>query len=349
MSFRNKILTGLVLLAILGGGILAGCSQSQKGGTAAPVPAKKVVFGDWGVGPTCLAPFYTAIEDGYFAQEGLEVEHVRYPGMKEVYEAVSLGKADFSAVPTHLVNLLEEGFNLKSTLAIHPGCMQGIADINQPIYSVKDLKGKRIGLDALGHCPHAFTLWELTKAGLEPDDVQFKVYPPGDLPLALKKGEVDFILPLDPVGQLALNQGIGRLVFSTTYPEHGYSDVYCCTLVINGDLTEKDKGTAAAITRAVANAAKSIPGREDQVAQMMIDRKYSIGSPDVHGFLLKQYRYDTVSVAGVKDTLRYYGTMYKHAGIVREDTDVEKLIDKSFRQLIDEVGKSTVPPPPRLP
>jgi len=348
MRINSLKLTWIPIIIMVTGILISGCQASQESGEASS-GTRKVTFGDWGVGPTCLAPFYVAIEEGYFKREGLEVAHIRYPGMKEVHEAVSLGKADFSVVPTHLVNLLEEGFNLKSTLAIHPGCMQGIADINQPIYSVEDLKGKRIGLDALGHCPHAFTLWELTKAGLEPNDVEFKVYPPGDLPLALKEGEVDFILPLDPVGQLALDQGIGRLIFSTTYPEHGYSNVYCCTLVINGELADENEEIAAAITRAVADAAASIKGREDQVAQMMIDRQYSIGNPEVHSYLLKHYQFDNVSVEGVKDSLRYYGTIYKHAGIVNEETDIEQLIEKSFRQLIDEVNESNVPPPPSLP
>ena len=343
MGLRSKVATSLILLVLLSGGILAACQKT------APNEPKKVVFGDWGVGPTCLAPFYVALEEDFFAREGLEVEHVRYPGMKEVFEALSLGKVDFSPVPTHLVNLLEEGFNITGTLAIHPGCMQGIADINQPIYEVKDLKGKRVGLDGLGHCPHAFTLWELGKAGLTPEDVEFKVYAPGDLIGALKKGEVDFILPLDPIGQLALNQGLGRLIFSTTYPEHGYSDVYCCVLSINNDFIAEDQETAASVTRAIAEAAKSIPGRDYAVAHIMVDKQYTIGNPDVHGSLLREYNYGSVSVAGVEDSLRYYGTIYQQAGIVRGNTDIEELIKKGSRQLIPEVGNSTVPPPPVLP
>ena len=78
MSLIRKVTTGLVLAVMLAGGILTACQK-------APVETKNVVFGDWGVGPTCLAPFYVALEDGFFAREGLEVEHVRYSGMKEVY------------------------------------------------------------------------------------------------------------------------------------------------------------------------------------------------------------------------------------------------------------------------
>lgn len=351
MRLRNKIITLIsvsLVLAVSLGGVLTGCQGNPTSGADSP-EVKKVVFGDWGIGPTCLAPFYAALEEGYFEREGLQVEHQRFPGMKEVYEALSLGKVDFAPVPTHLINLLEENFNISGTLAIHPGCMQGIADISQPIDSVADLKGKRIGIDGFGHCPHAFAIWELAKAGLTPDDVEFKVYAPGDLVGALKAGEVDFILPLDPVGQLALEQGLGKLIFSTTYEEHGYSDVYCCVLSINNDLIERDGETAAAITRAVAEAAKSIPGREDEIARMMIEKGYSIGNPDIHSYLLAQYQYDNPSVAGVADSLRYYGTIYKYAGIIREDTDIEELVKKGFKELIPEVGQSRVPPPPARP
>ncbi len=348
MSLIRKITIGLILTVMLAGGILTACQEKPT--ETKPIETKNVVFGDWGVGPTCLAPFYVALEDGFFAREGLEVEHVRYPGMKEVYEALSLGRVDFSPVPTHLVNLLEEGFNIKVTLAIHPGCMQGIADVNQPIYEVKDLKGKTIGIPGFGTCPHAFTSWELMKAGLDPDkDVEFKAYAPPDLLAALKSGKIDAMLVLDPIGQLAINEGAGRLIFSTTYPEHGYSDVYCCLLSLNADLVESEPGTAAAITRAIVEAGKSITGRESEVAQMMIDKQYSVGDPEVHSFLLQQYDFANPSVQGIEDTLRYYGALYQYVGIIRPETDMDTLIANSVRRVIAEVGDSRVPPPPTLP
>lgn len=343
MHFGKKLAIGLISLLILGNGLLTACQKETSSST-------KVIFGDWGVGPTCLAPFYVALEEGFFAEEGLEVEHVRYPGMKEVYEALSLGRVDFAPVPTHLVNLLEEGFNIKGTLAIHPGCMQGIARIDQPIYETKDLKGKRVGIPGFGGCPHAFTMWELMKAGLDPDkDVEFKAYAPPDLLAALKSGEIDAMLVLDPIGQLAINEGVGRLIFSTTYPEHGYSDVYCCILTINSDLVARDQETAAAITRAIANATKSITGREDEVAQMMVDRKYSAGDPEVHSYLLKYYDFSNPSIQGIEDTLRYYGILYQQVGIIESATDIEALAKDNTVRLIPEMGNSQVPPPPTLP
>lgn len=344
MNLVRKVTIGLVLVVLVSSGILSACR-------AAPASTQKVIFGDWGVGPTCLAPFYVALEEGFFEQEGLDVEHVRYSGMTEVYEALSLGRVDFSAVPTHLVNLLEEGFNIKATLAIHPGCMQGIADINQPIYEVKDLKGKRVGVPGFGTCPHAFTMWELMKAGLDPEeDVEFKAYSPPDLLAALKGGEIDAMLVLDPIGQLAINQEVGRLIFSTTYPEHGYDKVYCCILTLNADLVANEPEIAAKITLAVANAAKSITGREDEVAQMMVEKQYTIGEPEVHAYLLKQYDYSKPSVQGVKDTLRFYGTIYQYVGIIRPTTDIDALAEDSFVPVIPEVGDSLqVPPPPPLP
>lgn len=76
MNLVGKVTIGLVLVALVSSGILSACR-------AAPVSTQKVGFGDWGVGPTCLAPFYVALEEGFFEQKGLDVEYVRYPGMKE--------------------------------------------------------------------------------------------------------------------------------------------------------------------------------------------------------------------------------------------------------------------------
>lgn len=333
---------GLVMATLLFVPLLSACGEDTTEG-------KKVVFGDWGVGPTCLAPFYVALEEGYLAKEGLSVEHRRYPGMKEVYEALSLGEVTFAPVPTHLVNLLEEGFNMKATLAMHPGCMQGIADIRQEIFVVGDLKGKRVGVPGFGGCPHAFTMWELEKAGLDPEkDVEFKAYPPSELLMALKEGKIDAMLVLDPIGQLALNQGIGRLIFSTTYPEHGYSDVPCCILTMNADFIEGDRDAAAAIINGMVAAQRSITGREDEVARMMVDKGYSSGEPATHALLLKSYDYTNPSVQAAKDTLRYYGALYQQVGIIDPATDLDSLAERGFVQLVPEMGVSKVPPPPTL-
>ncbi|MFQ6122972.1 MAG: hypothetical protein ACE5LA_07970, partial [Dehalococcoidales bacterium] len=92
-----------------------------------------------------------------------------------------------------------------------------------------------------------------------------------------------------------------------------------------------------------------ITDHEVEVAQMMVEKNYTVGDPKVHAYLLKQYDYSNPSVQGVKDVLRFYGAIYQYVGIIESTTDIDALVEKHFVQLIPEVGKSSVPPPPRRP
>ncbi len=234
-------------------------------------------------------------------------------------------------------------------LMTKPACFSYMTAADANIRKWSDLKGKRVGVPGFGGCPHAFTMWELAKAGLDPEkDVEFKAYPPSELLMALKEGKIDAMLVLDPIGQLALNQGIGRLIFSTTYPEHGYSDVPCCILTMNADFIEGDRDTAAAIVNGMVAAQRSITGREDEVARMMVDKGYSSGEPATHALLLKSYDFTNPSIAAAKDTLRYYGALYQQVGIIDPATDLDSLADRGFVHLVPEMGVSKVPPPPTL-
>ena len=63
-------------------------------------------------------------------------------------------------------------------------------------------------------------------------DITWKVYPAGELGLALKKGEVDAVADAEPIGTLLIAQGIARNVEgmdeATDLP---YAKEYCCEIL----------------------------------------------------------------------------------------------------------------------
>src|SRR5215510_7526608 len=82
----NKSLSGLASIALL----LAGCSESSD---TRGVESNKIRVGY--VGITCEAPIYTAVEKGFFKEEGLDVSLVKCD-WKNYKDVLALGGYDIT-------------------------------------------------------------------------------------------------------------------------------------------------------------------------------------------------------------------------------------------------------------
>src|SRR6188474_2481517 len=125
----------LLLATVCGALAVSGCKKS-----ADSQDSNKVRVGYIGI--TCEAPIFTAVEKGFFKEEGLEVELVRCQ-WATYKDALALGRFD---VTHHLVMYflkpIEQGLDVKFTGGIHRGCLRVQAGTKGNIQSIKDLKGK---------------------------------------------------------------------------------------------------------------------------------------------------------------------------------------------------------------
>lgn len=88
---KKKLLSLLLLPAVLAAG-LVGCGNGG-GGSAPAVSGEKVVLNEV-AHSIFYAPMYVAIEEGYFAEEGIELELVTGFGADKTMTAVLSGEAD---------------------------------------------------------------------------------------------------------------------------------------------------------------------------------------------------------------------------------------------------------------
>ena len=162
------------------------------------------------LGLTCEAPIFAALEQGYYAEEGLDVELVKtdWDGLRE-----GLGIGNFDANHTLIMYLLkpiESGTDVKITGGIHTGCLRLQVGADSNIKSVKELKGKKIGVPThIGSPPFLFSSRVLAAAGLDPrpdgTDVEWLPFPPDVLGQAVKDGRVDAVCTSDPIGTIPRN------------------------------------------------------------------------------------------------------------------------------------------------
>ena len=112
---------------------------------------KLTVYLDWFVNPD-HGPIIVAEENGYFKEQGLEVEVVAPADPADPPKLVAAGKADLAVSYQPQLHLqVHEGLPLKrvGTLVATPlNCLLVLED--GPIKSIADLKGKKVGFSVAG-------------------------------------------------------------------------------------------------------------------------------------------------------------------------------------------------------
>lgn len=164
--------------------------------TAAPL---KVGYSDW---PGWVA-WQVAIEKGWFKEAGVDVQFEWFDYVASM-DAYAAGKLDAVAV-TNGDALVTGANGAKSVMILINDYSNGNDMIvaKPGIKSLKDLKGKKIGIE-LGFVDHLLLLNGLEKSGLKESDVTLVNSPTNETPQVLSSGGVDAIGAWQPNSGMAL-------------------------------------------------------------------------------------------------------------------------------------------------
>jgi NitT/TauT family transport system substrate-binding protein len=284
------------------------------------------------IGLTCEAPIFTAMEKGFFKEEGLDVSLVKceWANYKDV---LALGGFD---VTHHLVMYflkpIEQGLDVKFTGGIHRGCLRVQAGVKSSIKTVKDLRGKRIGVPGMGTPPFVFANRVLGANGIDASkEVSWLVFPAGELGLALDKGEVDAVADSEPIGSMLLAAGKVRNIADQA-ADAPYSTEYCCAVLANGKFLQKNPKATAKATRALLKAAKWVETNPKEAAKLSVEKKYLASTVDQNTVAISHLRY-VPSVSGAEQAVRLAAGEMKTARMLSPSTDVSALVQKAFVHL----------------
>jgi len=341
----HKLITAAALTAL----VLTGYTGS------ATAESNKVRVGY--IGLTCEASIFSAVENGYFKDEGLDVSLIKCD-WKNYKDILALGGYDITQhLVMYFLKPIEQGLDVKFTGGIHTGCLRIQAAAKSNIHSVEDLRGKRIGVPGMGTPPFVFSNRVLKRHGIDASkEIEWKVFPAGELGLAIDKGEVDAVADSEPIGSMLLSSGKVRNVADQAVDE-GFKDEYCCEVVANGKWLTANPKTAAAATRALLKGAKWVQTNPAAAAQMSVDKKYLASNPQLNAVALSKLRY-IPSVSRAKASIKTAAEEMKIAGMLAPRTDIAELAKRAFAHLdgvtdewIEKVevpkvaGGQTLPPP----
>jgi NitT/TauT family transport system substrate-binding protein len=320
--------TKLTASAALGALLLTGCQKSPDTKTGNGPAKIRVGY----IGITCEAPIFSAVEKGFFKEEGLEVELVKceWANYKDV---LALGGFDITHhLIMYFLKPIEQGLDVKFTGGIHRGCLRVQAAARGNIHSIQDLRGKRIGVPGMGTPPFIFANRVLGANGIDPSkEITWLVFPAGELGLALDKGEVDAVADSEPIGTLLLAEGKARNVADQA-TDAPYKDEYCCAVIVNGKFLANNPKAAAAATRALLKGAKWVEANPAAAAKLSVENKYLASNPELNTVAISHLRY-VPSISGAEAAVNSAAAEMRKAGMLSPTTDVADLAKRAFAHL----------------
>src|SRR4030042_3914248 len=181
--------------------------------------AEKVTIGHLTVVPSL--PTYVAMEKGFFAQEGLEVELVAVQSGTDIVDALVAGRIDsncMSAITGHwfAAQMVPDKFKIFLVYAADSNVdntMVVVVKKDSPLKDLKGLKGKKVG--TFPGATSVSLARAIIKKQTDPKEVIFTEIPPGNLIGALAAGQIDAYFSPEPFGMIAVSQGVGRYLMKS--------------------------------------------------------------------------------------------------------------------------------------
>jgi len=217
---------------------------------------------------------------------------------------------------------------------VHTGCLRVQTGVDSPIHKIQDLKGKRIGVPGMGTPPFVFANRVFGTHGVDAStEITWKVFPAGELGLALKKGEVDAVANAEPIGSLLIAEGIARNVEGMDEAtDEPYASEYCCEVIANGKWIDANPDSAARATRAILRGAKWVQENPKAAAALAVEKKYLASTVELNTVALGRLKYiPSVSIA--EQTLYTAAKEMRAAKMLAPTTDTDALAKKAFHHL----------------
>tara|TARA_R110002096_G_scaffold314706_2_gene508907 strand:- start:17495 stop:18481 length:987 start_codon:yes stop_codon:yes gene_type:complete len=205
----------IAFIGLLATFALAACSE-------APSQPLRVGINPW----PGYAPLFLAADQGFFSDEGVDVELVELSSLADVRRAFERGQTDGMA--SSLVEVLDADRNSHRApmIALMADYSNG-ADVilaKRGITDIAELKGQRIGLE-----PSSLNRFILARAlaqgGLSMDDVEIVSLPQVGLQEAVEMGTVDAVVTYPPISTGIEQTGLVAQVFSSADIPGEVSDV----------------------------------------------------------------------------------------------------------------------------
>jgi NitT/TauT family transport system substrate-binding protein len=262
----------------------------------------------------CIAPQYVAGE--LLRAEGFT--DVRYvPTAAGSAAALALARRDIDLTMNFspsLIIAIDAGEPITAVAGIHVGCFEVFA--RDGIRSIRDLKGKSVGVQALGSSQHTFLSGITSYVGLDPaKDIRW-VTGASPKPMELfAEGKIDAFLGLPPEPQELRARKVGHVILDSAL-DRPWSQYFCCVVAGNREFVRQYPVATKRVLRAIIKATNLCVTQPEQVAQQIVDAGFT-ARYEYALQTLKEIQYAKWREYDPIDAIRFYSLRLHEAGLIR--------------------------------
>jgi NitT/TauT family transport system substrate-binding protein len=279
----------------------------------------------------CLAPL-DVVESLLRAEGFTDIRYV--DGPPGVTEPLARGRIDFQQnYASNLVKGIDAGEPIVLVSGLHVGCFELFA--GNDVRSIADLKGKTVGIQALGSNPHVLVTLLAAEVGLDPaEDIRWVTDPKARPIDRFIDGKIDAFLGFAPEPQELRARGIGHVLVNTAI-DHPWSQYFCCLLGANRQYVEAYPVATKRVLRAMLKAADLCATQPARVAREIVDRgftthyEYALAA-------LRELPYDKWRDYDPEDTVRFYALRLHETGLIKS-TPQQIIAQSADWRFLDEL------------
>jgi len=255
----------------------------------------------------CVSTLYIA-EELLRAEGFTDIRYIDRPDFE------TRGDGDFGPLyATEGVQDIDAGERITVLAGAMVGCYELFA--NNSVRTVADLKGKTIGIQALGSTPHVLVTLLAAEVGLDPARDLRWVTDPKVKPIDLFiNGKIDAFLGFPPEPQQLHAARVGHVLVNTAM-DRPWSQYFCCMLAGSPDYVRAHPNATKRVVRAILTATDLCATEPARAAQQLADRGLTPRYDDAfqtlseNGYKWREY--------DAEDTIRFYALRLRDVGLIK--------------------------------
>ena len=304
MQTRRRVLTTLSLAGAAG---LLGASPARAAEGALETTAIRL----YKIANVCVAPQFVAAE--LLRAEGFtEIAYIDTPA-GELSEAIGRGEIDLGFdYAASLVSAMDQGYPITVLAGMMVGCVEVFA--NDRVHNLTDLKGRSVGVPAVGATPHKLLALMAAHVGLDPRrDIRWVTTGSGDLLELFEGGNIDVFLGQPPESQDLRARRIGHVIVNTAQ-DRPWSQYFCCIVAAHQEFVRKHPAATKRALRAIMKATQFCAAEPERAARLVAGKGYRY---DYSLQTMKEIAYARWRDYDAEDTVRFYALRLHEAGMIK--------------------------------
>jgi NitT/TauT family transport system substrate-binding protein len=244
-----------------------------------------------------------------------------------------------TVLPT--VMRLDGGDPIVILAGVHVGCYELFG--TDRVHSIRDLKGKTVGVWELGDGEHVYISIMAAYVGLDPrKDITWVTHPPDEAIPLLAKGKIDAYMVFPPYPQELREKKIGHAVVKTAV-DRPWSQYFCCMATGNQEFVRKHPVATKRALRAILKGADICALEPERAARFVVDKGYTLypGYTPRYDYTLqtlKELPYGKWREYDPADTIRFAALRLHEIGMIKSSP--QKILDQNTNwRFLNELKK----------